>query len=385
MRSVWKGAVSFGLVSIPVKLYSATEERNIAFHQVRRSDGSRVKYQRVAAADGEEVPYSEIAKGYELPSGETVVLEDSDFANLPLPTSKTIDVLEFVPLEQVDPIYFNKSYYLEPDKTGAKPYVLLRDALERSGKIAIIKVALRQREQLGTLRVRDGVFVLETMLWPDEVREPDFAFLDDDVPVRAQELRMAESLIETLSGDFDPSRFRDDYREALEAVIEAKIEGRDVVTPPSAEPAEASVSDLMSILAASVEAARKGRAGGSGAGSEAGSGSGSGAGGDSEKAAPAAKSGSGKAASSRSGSAGARASKSASARTGAAAKSASDPGAGKADKSDSGSAGSRRATGAKKPKPAGGSASGSSGAGAAAGAKRPRATSSRSRSERNAS
>lgn len=258
-RSIASLTISFGLVSIPVKLYSATEERNIAFHQVRRSDGSRIRYQRVAAADGEEVPFAEIAKGLELPGGETVVLEDADFASLPLATARTIEVLEFVPLEQVDPIYFAKSYFLEPERTGTKPYVLLREALTRSGKVAIVKVALRQREQLATLRVRDGVFVLETMLWPDEVRAADFPFLADDVQVRDQELAMAQSLIDTLAGDFDPSRYRDDYRAALEAVIEAKIAGSEVVTPPGEAPREAAVSDLMSVLQASVDAARRAR------------------------------------------------------------------------------------------------------------------------------
>ena len=167
MRSIWKGAISFGLVSIPVKLYSATETKDVTFRQVRRSDASRIKYKRVAESDGEEVAYSDIAKGYELSSGETVVLTDADFKDLPLTTSRAIDVLQFVPLEQVDPIYFEKSYYLEPDKAGTKPYVLLRQALEDSGKVAIVKVALRNRESLATLRVRDGVFVMETMLWPD--------------------------------------------------------------------------------------------------------------------------------------------------------------------------------------------------------------------------
>jgi DNA end-binding protein Ku len=262
VRAIWKGAISFGLVSIPVKLYSATEERDVAFHQVRREDGSRVRYKRVAVADGEEVPYAEIAKGYELPSGETVVLTDDDLANLPLSTSRTIDVLEFVPLDQVDPIYFAKSYYLEPDKTGAKPYVLLRDSLEDSGRVALVKLALRQREQLGTLRVRDGVFVLETMLWPDEVRRPDFAFLDEDVTVRPGELAMAASLIETLAGDFDPSQYRDDYREALLAVIDAKIAGQEVKAPLEAEAAPSAAGDLMAALRASVEAARRGRDGG---------------------------------------------------------------------------------------------------------------------------
>jgi DNA end-binding protein Ku len=265
VRSIWKGAISFGLVSIPVKLYSATEERDVSFHQVRREDGSRIRYKRVAAADGAEVPYSEIAKGYELPTGETVVLTDEDFANLPLSTSRTIDVLGFVPLEQVDPIYFAKSYYLEPDKTGAKPYVLLRDALESSGRVALVKLALRQREQLGTLRVRDGVFVLETMLWPDEVRRPEFPFLDEDVSVRPQELTMAASLIETLAEDFDPGQYRDDYREALQAVIDAKIAGREVVAPTEPAAAPSAAGDLMAALRASVEAARRGRDSGGGA------------------------------------------------------------------------------------------------------------------------
>ncbi|MCK9924043.1 Ku protein [Frankia sp. AgPm24] len=255
MRSIWKGVISFGLVSIPVRLYSATQERDIAFHQVRRSDGSRIRYRRVAEADGDEVSYANVAKGFELPDGQTVVLTDDDFANLPLSTSKAIDVLEFVPLEQVDPIYFARSYYVEPDRTGAKPYVLLRDALARSGRVALVRIALRQREQLATLRVRDGVFVLATMLWPDEVREPDFPFLSDEVAVRPQELAMAGSLIDTLAADFDPTRFTDHYREALQSVIEAKAAGREVLAPPEIEPSEPT-GDLMAALRASIAAAR---------------------------------------------------------------------------------------------------------------------------------
>ena len=260
MRSIWKGAISFGLVSIPVKLYSATEEKDVSFHQVHREDGGRIRYKRVCQVDGEEVPYSDIAKGFELPSGEVVVLTDEDFADLPLTTSRAIDVLEFVPLDQVDPMYFAKSYYLEPDGQGAKPYVLLREALENSGRVALVKVALRSRESLATLRVRDGVFVLEMMLWPDEIRTPEFAFLDEDIDVRQQELKMAESLIESLSGDFEPEQYADNYREALQALIDAKVEGREVVQP--AEPAEdaGTVVDLMAALRASVEAAKKGRA-----------------------------------------------------------------------------------------------------------------------------
>jgi DNA end-binding protein Ku len=259
VRSIWKGAISFGLVTIPVKLYSATEQKDVSFHQVRRSDGSRIKYKRVAAVDGEEVSYGDIAKGYELSNGDTVVLTDEDFKDLPLATNRAIDVLQFVPLEELDPIFFEKSYYLEPDKAGTKPYVLLRDALEQSGKVAVVKVALRNRESLAALRVRDGVFVLETMLWPDEVRTPDFGFLDEDVEVRPQELAMAGSLIETLTGEFDASQYKDEYREALQAVIEAKVEGREVVQPVDAQPTAGTVVDLMAALRASVEAAKQGK------------------------------------------------------------------------------------------------------------------------------
>jgi DNA end-binding protein Ku len=259
MRSIWKGSVSFGLVSIGVKLYSATEEKSVSFNQVRRSDGARIRYKRVAETDGEEVAYSDIAKGYQLPNGETVVLTDEDFADLPLPSARVVDVVEFVPAEQIDPIYYNKSYYLEPEKNAVKPYVLLREALEDSDTVGIVKVAIRNREQLATLRVRDGVIVLYTMIWPDEVRQPDFGFLDEDVELRPQERDMARSLLESMAGDFRPEEFTDDYRTALEAVIEAKVEGREVVESEEPQPNAGNVVDLMSALRASVEAAKKGR------------------------------------------------------------------------------------------------------------------------------
>jgi DNA end-binding protein Ku len=259
VRSIWKGAISFGLVTIPVKLYSATQENDISFRQVRREDGSRIRYKRVAVADGEEVAYGDIAKGYELPTGETVVLTDDDLADLPLTTSRAIEVLQFVPLEQVDPIFFAKSYYLEPEKGGVKPYVLLRQALEESGKVGLVKIALRQREALATLRVRDGVFVVETMVWPDEVREPAFDFLAEDVEIRPQELAMAGSLIESLSGDFEPEQYTDRYREALESLIEAKVAGREVVAPAEEQADGGAVVDLMAALRASVDAAKRGK------------------------------------------------------------------------------------------------------------------------------
>jgi len=262
MRSIWKGSISFGLVSIAVKLYSATEEKDIAFHQVHREDGGRIKYKRVCSIDGEEVAYNDIAKGYELPDGDVVVLTDDDLAELPLTSSREIDVLQFVPLDQVDPIYFNKSYYLEPDARATKAYVLLRDALEKSGRVAVVKVALRRREALAALRVREGVITLETMLWPDEVRSPEFGFLDESVEVRPAEMTMAASLVESLSGDFDPGAFSDQYRAAIESVVEAKIEGRDLVPAPDTtdDATSGKVVDLVAALQASIDAAKSRRA-----------------------------------------------------------------------------------------------------------------------------
>ncbi|GGN70309.1 non-homologous end joining protein Ku [Actinoplanes lobatus] len=259
MRAIWKGAVSFGLVSISVKLYSATEEKDIRFHQVHRTDGGRIKYQRTCSVDGEVVSYDDIAKGYDIGGGEMVILTDEDFADLPLSTSRAIDVLEFVPAEQIDPILFAKAYYLEPEGQAAKPYVLLRDALRDADRVAIVKIAIRQREQLATLRVRDDVLVLNTMMWPDEVRTPEFGFLDDDIETRPAELAMASSLIDSMAGSFKPDEFTDNYRAALQEVIDAKVEGREVVQPEEAEEAPAAAIDLMAALKASVERARQAR------------------------------------------------------------------------------------------------------------------------------
>ncbi len=256
MRSMWKGAISFGLVMIPIKLYAATEQKDITFRQVHREDGGRIRFRRVCSIDGEEVPYEDIAKGYELPTGEMVVLTDDDMAELPLPSTRSIEVLHFMPADQLDPILLNRSYYAEPDPAGERAYVLLRDSLDRSGKVALAKVALRQRETLATLRVRDGVLVLETLLWPDEVREAAFPFLDDDIEARPQELRMAASLIDSMTLDFDPSEYHDDYREALQELVDAKIEGRELAQPVAAagEPETTSLADA---LKASLAAARQ--------------------------------------------------------------------------------------------------------------------------------
>ena len=277
MHSMWKGSISFGLVMIPVKLYAATEQKDIAFRQVHRTDGGRIRFRRVCSIDGEEIPYEQVAKGFELPSGEMIVLTDEDLADLPLPTTRSIEVLHFMPADQLDPILLSRSYYVEPEAAGARAYVLLRDSLERSGKIALAIVALRQRESLATLRSRDGVLVLETLLWPDEVRNPAFAFLDDDIEVRSQELKMAASLIDSMTVDFDPEEYHDGYREALQELVSAKAEGRDVVQPEEAETPEGEPTSLADALKASLTAAQQdqrqpgGGTGSSGSGRSAGS------------------------------------------------------------------------------------------------------------------
>src|SRR5215469_8367143 len=261
MRSIWAGAISFGMVVIPVKLYAATEQRDVAFRQVHREDGGRIQYRRICTIDGEEVPYSDIAKGYELATGDMVVLTEDDLKDLPLATAHRIDVLHFAPAGQLDPILSSKSYYLEPEASGVRAYALFRDALERSGRVAVAKVAIRQREALAALRVREGVLVLETLLWPDEIRSPDFNFLDEDVDVRPQELKMAASLIDSMTEDFDPSAYHDAYREALESLVQAKIEGNEVVRPAGTLAPEkpAGPADLTETLRASVEAAKASR------------------------------------------------------------------------------------------------------------------------------
>jgi DNA end-binding protein Ku len=267
MRSMWKGAISFGLVMIPVKLYAATEQKDIAFRQVHREDGGRIRFRRVCSIDGQEVPYEDVAKGYELPTGEMVVLTDEDLADLPLPSTRSVEVLHFMPEEQLDPILINRSYFVEPESSGARAYVLLRDSLERSGKVAVTMVALRQRESLAVLRTREGLLVLETLLWPDEIRTPDFGFLDDDIQVRSQELKMASSLIDSMTEDFDPTAYHDNYREALQEVVDAKIEGRELTQPevPASEEEPTSLADALKASLAAARAGSRQAAGGDGA------------------------------------------------------------------------------------------------------------------------
>ena len=258
MRAIWKGAVSFGLVSVPVKLYSATESKDISFRQVHAKDGGRIKYQRVCSLDGEEVAYADIAKGYETEDGEMVILDDADMADLPASSSREISVEKFVPSDQIDPMLFEKSYYLEPEKTGAKPYALLRQALEEADRMALVTVSLRNRMSLAVLRVRDDVIVLQTMMWPDEIRNPDFGAVDVE-DAKPAEVKMAKMLVETLAGDFEPDEFEDDYREAVEALVKAKIEGGEVKHAPEARKSTGEVVDLLAALQRSVEAASAAR------------------------------------------------------------------------------------------------------------------------------
>jgi DNA end-binding protein Ku len=261
MRAIWKGAVSFGLVNVPVRLFAATEENDIRFHQVHREDGGRIRYKRTCSVCNEEVAFDAIAKGYETSDGQLVILTDEDLNQLPVATSHEIDVVEFVPSNQVDPILFAKTYYLEPDAKAAKPYALLREALIETERMAIVKVALRQKETLAVLRVRDKAILLQTMLWPDEVRKADFPVLDADVELRPQELKMAASLVESMAADFEPEQFSDSYREAVVELIDAKLERGESATLPGTDKQPKAdrtgeVVDLLTALQRSVDRAR---------------------------------------------------------------------------------------------------------------------------------
>jgi DNA end-binding protein Ku len=259
MRAIWKGAISFGLVTVPVKLYSATESHDVSFRQVHAKDGGRIKYQRVCSLDGEEVAYADIAKGYETDDGEMVILTDDDLAELPLSSSREIAVEKFVPSDQIDPLLLEKSYYLEPDKSGVRPYALLRDALRESDRVAVVTVSLRTRTSPALLRVRDDVLVMQTLMWPDEIRAAEFPILEEAGEPKKQELKMAQMLLETLAGDWDPSDFEDDYAEAVEALVAAKREGGEVTRTKPEEASSGEVVDLLAALQRSVEAAKTSR------------------------------------------------------------------------------------------------------------------------------
>ena len=273
MRAIWKGAVSFGLVNVPVRLYSATENHDVQFRQVHVADGGRIRYKRVCSIDGDEVAYDDIAKGYETEDGEMVVLTDEDFADLPTRSSKEISVEKFVPSDQIDPIYFDKTYYLEPDKSAVKPYVLLRDALEGEDRMAVATVAIRTRMTLAVLRVREGMIVMQTMLWPDEVRDAGaFGDLGADEKATEKEMSMAQVLIDQLADDFEPDDYEDDYALAVKELVRAKVEGGEVKAAPEEEDEGGEVVDLLAALAKSVERAKTRRGESSSAtGSEGGS------------------------------------------------------------------------------------------------------------------
>lgn len=259
MQAIWKGSVAFGLVNIPVKAFVATDNHDVSFRQVHAADGGRIQYRKVCSVCGETVQQAQIAKGYETETGEMLILDDSDFKDLPVRTSHEIDVVEFVPAEQLDPILFERTYYLEPDSKSSKAYRLLREALRQADRTAVVMVTLRQKTHLAALRVYQDVITLQTLLWPDEVRPASFPALDEEAELRPQELAMAASLVESMAGDFDPSEYTDEYREAMLAMIQDKLAGGTGVVA-SEEPAEArsEVLDLMAALEASVARARAG-------------------------------------------------------------------------------------------------------------------------------
>lgn len=254
MKTIWKGAISFGLVTIPVRVYTATEEKGLRFNQLHAKDQGRVKYKRVCSIDGEEVPWEEITRGYEYEKDHYVVLSDEEVER-GVPSARTIDILKFVPADEIDPIYWKSPYYIVPEGPGAKAYALLRKALGDNGYVALAKVAFREKEHLATLRLRDDVFVLETMYWPDEIRPAAFEELEADPEVRPQELKMARSLIENMTDHFDPDEFHDTYRAKLEELVARKIQGEEIAVVEEA--GTATVVDLMEALKASVEQTEK--------------------------------------------------------------------------------------------------------------------------------
>ncbi|GCE38363.1 Ku protein [Rhodococcus pseudokoreensis] len=261
MRSIWKGSIAFGLVNVPVKVYSATEDHDIRFHQVHAKDGGRIKYNRVCSECGNVVQYADIDKAYDSDDGVRVVLTDDDFGKLPAAEKHEIPVLQFVPTEQIDPILFEKSYFLEPDSSSPKAYVLLATALENSDRTALVHFTLRQRTRLAAMRSRDGVLVIQTLLWPDEVRAAEFSSLDDVEKPKAKELAMAETLVDSMADDFDPTEFTDDYQVQLRELLDEMIEsgGKKVIPVAEVEKSgeDAEVVDLVAALQRSVDAAGK--------------------------------------------------------------------------------------------------------------------------------
>ncbi|EHM30575.1 Ku protein [Streptomyces anulatus] len=259
MRSIWNGAISFGLVSIPIKLVNATENHSISFRQIHLADGGRIRYRKVCELDEEEVSGGEIGKAYEDADGTMIPITDEDLAQLPLPTAKTIEIVAFVPADRIDPLQMDAAYYLSANGVpAAKPYTLLREALKRSNRVAVAKYALRGRERLGMLRVVDDVIAMHGLLWPDEIRAPRDAAPDGDVTVRDAELDLADALMDTL-GEVDMDSLHDDYREAVEELVAAKAAGEIVLPAEPEDTGDGKVIDLIAALENSVRAARKSR------------------------------------------------------------------------------------------------------------------------------
>jgi DNA end-binding protein Ku len=263
MRAIWKGAIAFGLVNVPVKVYSATEDHDISLHQVHNADGGRIRYQRRCEVCSKIIDYSDIDKAFE-DDGRTVVLSKDELKSIPAENSHEIEVVQFVPSEQLEPMMFEKSYYLEPDSKSPKAYVLLRRALEDTDRVAIVQFALREKTRLGALRIKDDVLVLQSLLWPDEVREASFPALDTSIRISAQEREMSAALVESMAADFEPDHFTDDYQVQLRKLIEAKLEKGDSLDTDETFGAEAGeggngeVIDLMEALKRSLERKRGG-------------------------------------------------------------------------------------------------------------------------------
>src|SRR5246500_4944292 len=251
MRSIWKGSLSFGLVNVPVKVYSATEDHDVKFHQVHAKDNGRIRYKRVCEVCGEVVDYRDIARAYEADNGQTVIITDEDLATLPEERSREIEVLEFVPASDLDPLMYDRSYYLEPDSKSTKSYVLLAKTLAETDRVAIVHFALRNKTRLAALRVKDfskrEVMVIHTLLWPDEIRDHDFPVLDKKVDIKPAELKMAGQVVESMADNFNPDRYHATYKEQLQELIEAKLEGGEAF-PAEGQPAELDVTEDVSDL-----------------------------------------------------------------------------------------------------------------------------------------
>jgi DNA end-binding protein Ku len=271
MRSIWKGSIAFGLVNVPVKVYSATEDHDLKFHQVHAKDNGRIRYKRVCEVCGEVVEYRDIAKAFESDDGQSVIITDDDIATLPEERSREIEVLEFIPASQLDPIMYDRSYFLEPDSKSSKSYVLLAKTLLDTDRVAIVHFALRNKTRLAALRVKDfskrEVMVIHTLLWPDEIRDPDFPVLDTKVEIKPAELKMAGQVVDSMSEDFNPDQFHDDYQDQLKELVAAKLGGEEAFTVEE-QPTELDESDDVSDLLAKLEASVKKRQSASGSGSK---------------------------------------------------------------------------------------------------------------------